>query len=77
MAWTYTSPFESNHILVAQLLLYLLPSPIFSPSLSFSQVTLVYQENEVDVSDLSKMFGRRLFGSEITPNSLGSQCRTD
>lgn len=65
---TYTSPTESTHILVAQLLLQLLPSPNFSLLVYllafFSQVALVREENGVGVSDLSTMFGGRLFGGK-------------
>uniref|UniRef100_A0A8H8CQH4 Rho-GAP domain-containing protein n=1 Tax=Psilocybe cubensis TaxID=181762 RepID=A0A8H8CQH4_PSICU len=66
LARTYTSPTESTHILVAQLLLQLLPSPNFSLIIYllafFSQVALVKEENGVGVEDLSRMFGGRIFG---------------
>ncbi len=68
LAKTYTSPTESTHILVAQLILQLLPSPNFSLLIYllafFSQAALVRDENGVGVSDLSRMFGGRLFGGE-------------
>lgn len=68
LARTYTSPTESTHILVTQLILQLLPSPNFSLLVYllafFSQAALVREENGVGVSDLSRMFGGRLFGGE-------------
>ncbi|KJA19164.1 hypothetical protein HYPSUDRAFT_89487 [Hypholoma sublateritium FD-334 SS-4] len=70
LARTYTSPTESTHILVAQLILQLLPSPNFSLLVYllafFSQAALVREENGVGVSDLSRMFGGRLFGGEAS-----------
>ncbi|PPQ71663.1 hypothetical protein CVT26_010582 [Gymnopilus dilepis] len=69
MARTYTNPRESSHILIAQLLLHLLPSPNFSLLVYllafFSQVALVKEENGVGVQDLGRMFGARLFGSGV------------
>lgn len=66
LARTYTNPTESTHILVAQLLLHLLPSPNFSLLVYllafFSQAALVREENGVGVADLSRMFGGRIFG---------------
>ncbi|PPQ81723.1 hypothetical protein CVT25_013447, partial [Psilocybe cyanescens] len=73
LARTYTSPAESTHILVAQLLLHLLPSPNFSLIIYllafFSQVALVREENGVGVEDLSRMFGGRIFGGGSIPSS--------
>ncbi|KDR82056.1 hypothetical protein GALMADRAFT_240517 [Galerina marginata CBS 339.88] len=66
---TYTSPTESTHILIAQLLLHLLPSAHFSLFVYllafFSQVVLVREENGVGVEDLGKMFGSKIFGDSL------------
>ena len=63
---TYTNPTESTHILVAQLVLHLLPSPHFSLLVYvlafFSQVALVHEENGVGIEDLARMFGGQIFG---------------
>ncbi|KAF8809756.1 Rho GTPase activation protein [Phlegmacium glaucopus] len=63
---TYTNPTESTHILIAQLVLHLLPSPHFSLLVYilafFSQVAMVHEENGVGMEDLARMFGERIFG---------------
>ena len=66
LARTYTTPTETKHLHIAQLLLHLLPSPNFSLLVYllafFSQVALVREENGVGIDDLSRIFGGRIFG---------------
>ncbi|KAF9528169.1 Rho GTPase activation protein [Crepidotus variabilis] len=62
---------QTPSILLAQLLLHLLPPPNFSLLVYllafFSQTVLANEENGVDIRDLVKMFGARLFGNGVSP----------
>ncbi|KAF8161657.1 hypothetical protein B0H34DRAFT_701973 [Crassisporium funariophilum] len=73
---SYTNPVDMKHIVVAQLLLHLLPSPNFSLLVYllafFSQVAMVHEENGVGVEDLGRMFGGRIFGPQRTPSAVGA-----
>lgn len=76
---TNTSRFTLT-ILLSQLLLHLLPHSNFSLLIYilgfFSQVVLVNEENGVDIRDLAKMFGARLFGNGLAPPAASSPTTT-